>query len=257
MDELQISGKRFISSRRIARENGYTSDYIGQLIRGGKIVGQKVGRAWYVDATSFDAYLGSEGADAATSPVQASVVEAEVVAAPAVVESQVEEKPDLLPEVEEGVLVSEPIVAVEKEATVEEMLADEPEELSAEVVAEIMEVPQDSAEEHVPLRIVKEEHTEKNSGGLRYVSEDAPSLPEMRSQKTASRIESTPEEREEVVEEIYTPVRMERAGRGHLAALAAAGIMIFVFSAVVSSTVSLNLEIHEGNAAATSYSLDW
>ena len=62
MDELQISGKRFISSRRIARDNGYTADYIGQLIRGGKVVGQKVGRAWYVDAISFDAYLGQEGA---------------------------------------------------------------------------------------------------------------------------------------------------------------------------------------------------
>ena len=60
MDELQISGKRFISSRRIARDNGYTSDYIGQLIRGGKVTGQKVGRAWYVDAVSFNTFLGSE-----------------------------------------------------------------------------------------------------------------------------------------------------------------------------------------------------
>src|SRR3989338_8529493 len=61
MDELKISGKRFISSRRIARDNGYTADYIGQLIRGGKVTGQKVGRAWYVDAISFDTYLGQEG----------------------------------------------------------------------------------------------------------------------------------------------------------------------------------------------------
>ncbi len=64
MDELQISGKRFISSRRIARDNGYTADYIGQLIRGGKVTGQKVGRAWYVDAVSFHKYLGQEGVPA-------------------------------------------------------------------------------------------------------------------------------------------------------------------------------------------------
>ena len=60
MDELQISGKRFISSRRVAKENGYHTDYIGQLIRANKIKGQKVGRAWYVEAESFAKFLGQE-----------------------------------------------------------------------------------------------------------------------------------------------------------------------------------------------------
>lgn len=61
MDELEISGKRYISSRRAAKENKYHSDYIGQLIRAGKVVGQKVGRSWYVEVSSLDAYLRGEG----------------------------------------------------------------------------------------------------------------------------------------------------------------------------------------------------
>ncbi len=60
MDELDISGKRYLSSRRAAREHRYHSDYIGQLIRAGKVVGTKVGRAWYVEADSLADYLGAE-----------------------------------------------------------------------------------------------------------------------------------------------------------------------------------------------------
>jgi hypothetical protein len=57
MDELMISGKRFVSSRRAAKEYHYHSDYIGQLIRSNKIVGQKVGHNWYVSASSLAAYM--------------------------------------------------------------------------------------------------------------------------------------------------------------------------------------------------------
>ena len=60
MDELEISGRRYISSVRAAKEHKDHSDYIGQLVRGGKVVGQKVGRAWYVDADSLAEYLGKE-----------------------------------------------------------------------------------------------------------------------------------------------------------------------------------------------------
>lgn len=64
MDELEISGKRYISTRRAGKEHGYHSDYIGQLIRGNKVGGQKVGRAWYVDAESLTQYLGKDYAKA-------------------------------------------------------------------------------------------------------------------------------------------------------------------------------------------------
>ncbi len=60
MDELEISGKRYLSSRRAAKQYNYHSDYIGQLIRAGKVEGTKVGRAWYVEAVSLKTYLGQD-----------------------------------------------------------------------------------------------------------------------------------------------------------------------------------------------------
>ena len=60
MDELEISGKRYISSKRAAKDNRYHVDYIGQLIRAGKIAGSKVGRTWYVEAESLAHYLDQE-----------------------------------------------------------------------------------------------------------------------------------------------------------------------------------------------------
>ena len=61
MDELEISGKQYISSKRAAKENRYHVDYIGQLIRGGKLVGTKVGRTWYVEVDSLQHFLGDAG----------------------------------------------------------------------------------------------------------------------------------------------------------------------------------------------------
>lgn len=49
MDELQLSGKKYISARRAAELTGYAKDYIGQLARGGKVAATKIGRAWYVE----------------------------------------------------------------------------------------------------------------------------------------------------------------------------------------------------------------
>ncbi len=69
MDELEISGKRYLSSKRAAKEHKYHADYIGQLIRAGKVVGTKVGRAWYVEAVSLDEYLANESTAAHGAPV--------------------------------------------------------------------------------------------------------------------------------------------------------------------------------------------
>lgn len=73
MDELELNGRRHISAKRAAREHRYHSDYIGQLIRGGKVRGQKVGRSWYVDAESLDAYLKGE-------PVAAPLIRVDTIA---------------------------------------------------------------------------------------------------------------------------------------------------------------------------------
>ena len=56
MDELVIAGKKYISSKRASELSGYAKDYIGQLIREGKVLGTRVGRAWYVDMDTLLAH---------------------------------------------------------------------------------------------------------------------------------------------------------------------------------------------------------
>lgn len=100
MDELELSGRRHLSAKRAAREHRYHSDYIGQLIRSGKVAGQKVGRSWYVDAESLSAYLKGETQPPPPQvsqsvpppvavPVPPPVVETEAPAQPPVVEKVV------------------------------------------------------------------------------------------------------------------------------------------------------------------------
>ncbi|TAJ14374.1 hypothetical protein EPO56_02220 [Patescibacteria group bacterium] len=56
MDELTISGKKYISSKRAHETTGYAKDYIGQLARAGKIPATRVGRSWYVDEGALLSY---------------------------------------------------------------------------------------------------------------------------------------------------------------------------------------------------------
>jgi hypothetical protein len=110
MDELEIDGKKYISSRRAAKQNGYHTDYIGQLIRAGKIVGKKVGRAWYVDEKSLAAYLLSERAGG--PPLR---VTEEPVAAPAPVPAASVEEVARVEEKVEPEIVTTPIVEEKSE----------------------------------------------------------------------------------------------------------------------------------------------
>ena len=210
MDELQISGKRFISSRRIARDNNYTPDYIGQLIRGGKVVGQKVGRAWYVDAVSFDTFLGSEGTTAPLADQKSSDLPSSG-GTPAGQTFAQQEAPAFEP-----VKKVEPVVIAQKKEETH----------------------------YVPLHIIKKEEAPM---GLRYYHDTEPSLPEMRSSVKISARTKTFE----------APTRVRYASKLPVVALAGAGVAVFIFCAVVSSVVSLNLSITEGNAASASYSLSW
>ncbi len=84
MDALQISGKWYISSRRAAKEHGYHADYIGQLVRTGKVKGQKVGRSWYILADSLSDYLEKEGNVPAPKIVSKKQSEPEIKAKKAV-----------------------------------------------------------------------------------------------------------------------------------------------------------------------------
>jgi hypothetical protein len=58
MDELEIQGKKYISSKRAAEMTGYAKDYIGQLIRTEKIQGIRFGRAWFVVEEEILAHAG-------------------------------------------------------------------------------------------------------------------------------------------------------------------------------------------------------
>ncbi len=203
MDELQISGKRFISSRRIARDNSYTSDYIGQLIRGGKVIGQKVGRAWYVDAVSFETFLGEE------------------------------RTPEKLPE---------PVVEIKK--------------LEDKTLEPIIVAQKKEEAHHVPLHIIKTEAP----AGLQYYQDDRPSLPEIRdirSEKNDPWAGYPTEETRNVLNNVFTPHAERRFRPAHIFGLAFLGIMVFIFSAVASNIVSLNLSIDADNTASAYYSLHW
>lgn len=143
MDELEISGKRYISAKRIAKENRYHPDYVGQLIRAGRISGTKVGRAWYVDEVSFIQYLGKErgtfGAPAIQSP------EPEFVTEPAQARpiGSVEPRPDLAP-------ASAPDVVVQEESVTASFATVEPAYVPAPEIVAVTE--SNTADEGAPQR---------------------------------------------------------------------------------------------------------
>lgn len=49
MEVLVLDGKNYIKASKAAKELGYTSDYVGQLCRSGKVNAHLIGRSWYVD----------------------------------------------------------------------------------------------------------------------------------------------------------------------------------------------------------------
>ncbi len=79
MDELIINQTKYISSKRASQESGYARDYIGQLIRQGKLEAKRMGRAWYVSEVSLMKLTSPTTAAAASTinrfPVVASTVE--------------------------------------------------------------------------------------------------------------------------------------------------------------------------------------
>ncbi len=53
MEVLVVEGEKYVKASSIARDLGYTSDYVGQLCRSGKVEAQLVGRSWYVKEDSI------------------------------------------------------------------------------------------------------------------------------------------------------------------------------------------------------------
>jgi len=60
-NEIYFDGSRFISAYDAARTVGVTRDYIGRLCRDGRIVGKRVGKLWYVEENSLNAFLVERG----------------------------------------------------------------------------------------------------------------------------------------------------------------------------------------------------
>lgn len=53
MKEVILNEKKYIKASEIAKHLGYTSDYVGQLCRSGKVDAELVGRSWYVEEHSM------------------------------------------------------------------------------------------------------------------------------------------------------------------------------------------------------------
>lgn len=56
MNELDINGKKYVKASVLAKNLGYTSDYVGQLCRAGKVEAAQVGRSWFVAADSLTSH---------------------------------------------------------------------------------------------------------------------------------------------------------------------------------------------------------
>ena len=82
MDQLEIEGKQYISSKRASELTGYTKDYIGQLARGEKVIATRVGRAWYIQEEDIRKHAGLpiDTASSATQPLQKAQDQAPVSA---------------------------------------------------------------------------------------------------------------------------------------------------------------------------------
>ncbi len=274
MDELEISGKRYISTRRAAKEYKYHADYIGQLIRGKKLLAKKVGRSWYVELESLAQYFGQEAKLSEPSQLVAKAVERQAEAQVVVPEPVVEERA-------EEVIVQEPVV-IERELIVEEKEEEMPVEISVAPVVEEKETkinlqrisedkeePVDEFEEslnaardsiHIPIRRPSFENpAARKQNTLRYVEDDAPALPRFDRASRASLAEvmpQTPEEAEAAIEDaVIVEAEKKQPRVVQLFSVAAVGGVVLVVVMFASVMVNSHLVKEAGKAASVEYSL--
>lgn len=55
-----MDGVEYLKASATAKKFGYTSDYVGQLCRGGKVRAKLVGRTWFVDPVSVEEHRGKK-----------------------------------------------------------------------------------------------------------------------------------------------------------------------------------------------------
>ncbi len=253
MDELEISGKRYISTRRAAKQYKYHSDYIGQLIRGKKLIGRKVGRSWYVELDSLTSYFGAGGVSVELSDIVAKTVVADV--APEVVEKEIPVAEEV-PDVSTTVVVQE--MVQEKKVEIVQIKNYEAEkEIETEVPV------RDSI--HIPIRIERPSfggtHV-KASPALTYLSDEEPYIPTAQKASRASFATTTVMPRTNEEAEAFIAKADDVPKKVHntkifmpVFRIAIAGVV--VLSLVVGSSlfVSSSIVIEAGKAASVGLSL--
>ena len=288
MDELEISGKLFISTRRAAKLHKYHSDYIGQLIRAKKVVGQKVGRSWYVDAKSLDAYFAKEGNAPASHRQEPRLAVEPVQTIEEAVAPEAEPEPEPEPEPIQVVAVEEPAEAVEEvveEPIVAEVIAEDPEEtkvtlrkevdVSKKFDVEIVESEAVAEEEsfgkhaslreslHIPIR---RRASAKKTTGLRYIDDSTPALPEIqkafggrplshitRMPQSAQEMDVREEEAPVISEDVY--VRTRSGLWLPTLSIVTLGAIAFAVVAFGSVLINSHMVIEAGKTASVGYSL--
>ncbi len=262
MDELEISGKRYISTRRAAREHGYHSDYMGQLIRGKKVAGQKVGRAWYIEEDSLNAYLGKAPAPAPRAALQEE--------APAPIEHLVVDEPAVAPEfvqeaaAPEPAVVPEPvrIVATEVPQVIEEAFVQDIERVQpvvVHVVPQITEPVRIQPVQEIHHAFIEEHETRipihtqaaaaQEVGGLRYAADDSAPMPIVSRMPQAS----TPVQ-QYVNDAAHAP---RAASTFPYISLSVVGIVAILATAFASNFVTATIVSQEGKAATVQYAIHW
>lgn len=249
MDEVEISGKRYISTRLAAKEHKYHADYIGQLVRAKKIVGQKVGRSWYVDVDSTATYFGKE-AVRIESPAPIAIVHDVPQPRPVTKVMQVVvEAPAASLSVKEASTPIESYVEVVEEKNIS----------FAPVASEIFVEPEPSVVRdsiHIPIRRVSNTISKKNPG-LIYMDVDEPALPEIK--KTSKRIKMhVPVSGQDMQEVTVTEYATREGGTGILVptfSIVTLGLIAFAIVALSSIMVSSSMVIEAGKAASVGYSL--
>lgn len=266
MDELEISGKRYISTRRAAREHGYHSDYMGQLIRGKKVAGQKVGRAWYIEEDSLNVYLGKAPAvaaaaaeapapaavEAAPAPVERLIIEEPAVAAavpqPTVVPVSVPDvvahaEPQAMPPVQESV---QPVVHMAPVATpvAAQQIFVEPVSHVQPVVSPIEQ------ETRIPIHTPASPALHmQEMGGLRYAADDSPSIP------LVARMPQTPAQAQMYTREaVHAP---RTASQFPYISLSIVAVLTLVAATFASNFVSATIVSEQGKAATVHYAIHW
>jgi hypothetical protein len=247
MDELEIAGKRYLSSRRAAKEHRYHIDYIGQLIRAGKVTGKKVGRSWYVEETSLKNYLAQEAGE---KPVEAMPQTQEVVAEPKVVAAVVRSAPE--PKVRTEVIVEEVVETV--------------------AVAPVHQPGNNFYQEERKVHLSAPEKIAPKPGTLIYIQDDEPMLPVLEGRRRANadfvavpmrRVSEEIEQEEE--EEIITaedaePEFIQKKDRvswrpKHMHVLAAVAVVVLAAATLASTMLGASIKVAEGQPASVGYTI--